>query len=176
MPVRNPSFEMPGDSVGLAAQWTLRTFVARERIAGFGPPPHRGREDFDRWHAWVPSLEHARAAVFEPRREAMERFDAGWQNDRFALELPTGVIVRAPLGPRGVEDLEAGWAGPWRASWGDVPARRARFGGEPSEAFERGWRGNEAARWSWAELPSEPGRFDGAETVERFDGGDWPRI
>jgi hypothetical protein len=179
MPFRNGSFEEAGTAPGLAAHWTLRTFVARERIAGFGPPPHRGREDFERWFGWVGALVHASAAVgvFEPRREAFEAFEAGWGNDLFAFELPIGAIGLAPFGGGTVEDLETGWtARPFAAAWRDVLAVLARFGGEPLELFERGWRGSERSAWRWADVGSRAAGFDGGAPIEKFDGGDWPRI
>ena len=37
MPLLNSSFEDAGANPGDADQWTLVTFVAAERIAGFGP-------------------------------------------------------------------------------------------------------------------------------------------
>lgn len=177
MPILNPSFEDAGAAPGFAAHWTLRTFVARERIAGFGPPPHRGREDFERWFGWIDVLGDASAAVgvFEPRREAFEAFEAGWGNDRFAFELPIGATAIAPLGGLGVDDFETGWAGPFLGAWRAVVATLARFGGEPVEAFERGWRGSERSVWRWDDVSAAAASFDGG-AVEAFDGGDWPRI
>lgn len=179
MPILNPSFEDAGAAPGLAAHWTLRTFVARERIAGFGPPPHRGREDFERWFAWIGALDEASRAVgvFEPRREAFEAFEAGWGNDLFAFELPIGATASAPFGGRGVDDLETGWtAGPFVATWRDVVAALARFAAEPMEAFERGWRGSERFVWAWSGVTAAAATFDGGVATESFDGSDWPRI
>ena len=49
MAILNPSFEDAGAEAGMAEHWTLATSVAGQRIAGFGPPTHRGWEDFERW-------------------------------------------------------------------------------------------------------------------------------
>ena len=49
MAILNPSFEDAGPEPGMAEHWTLATSVAGQRIAGFGPTPHRAWEDFERW-------------------------------------------------------------------------------------------------------------------------------
>lgn len=178
MPILNPSFEAAGAAPGLAAHWTLRTFVARERIAGFGPPPHLGREDFERWLVWTDAFDRASAAVavFEPRRQAFEDYEAGWGNDAFLFELPVGATAVAPFGPDGPEGFETGWAGLFLATWGFVTAERASFGGETAEGFLRGWRAAEAAVWAWAATPSRSVVFAGGEPAESFEGGDWPSL
>ncbi len=51
MAILNPSFEEAGtfSSPGEASHWQLVTYTALERIAGFGPEPYQGFENFDRW-------------------------------------------------------------------------------------------------------------------------------
>jgi len=46
MTLLNPSFEDAGAAPGQAAHWTLLTSVAAERLAGFGPNPHRAWEEY----------------------------------------------------------------------------------------------------------------------------------
>ena len=177
MPVLNPSFEEAGAEPGLAAHWLLETFVARERIAGFGPPPHRGREDFERWFDWRMSLDAGvvLVAVFEPLREALESFEGGWANDLFAWALPEGAITIALFAGRSVEDLEVGWsAGVFLERWADVASTPGRFDGELAEDFEESWRDNQRFAWRWADVRGRAAMFDGA-TAETFEGV-WPEV
>lgn len=176
MPVENPGFEDAGAEPGLAARWTLTTLVARERVAGFGPPPHWGREDFERWFGWRHTLDAGSVVVgvFEPLREALERFEAGWANELFAWALPGGAVTVARFGGRAVDDLEVGWsAGSFLERWVDAASAPARFGGELAEGFEESWRGNERAAWRWADVSARPAVFDGA--AETFERG-WPAV
>ena len=177
MPVLNSSFEDAGTEPGLAAHWILRTFIAHERVAGFGPPPHRGREDFERWFGWRAGLDAGAVlvAVFEPLREALESFEGGWDNDLFAWALPEGAITTALFAGRPVEDLEVGWsAGRFFDRWADVTSTGARFDGELAEDFEESWRGNDRFAWTWADVRGRAAVFDGA-AVETFEGV-WPEV
>lgn len=177
MPVLNPSFEEAGTEPGLAARWSLVTFVAHERVAGFGPPPHRGREDFERWFGWRSALDASAVlvAVFEPLREALESFEGGWANDLFAWALPEGAITNALFAGRSVEDLEVGWStGPFLDRWADVTSTTARFDGELTEDFEEFWRGNERFLERWVDVTARTALFDGA-AVETFEGV-WPEV
>ena len=178
MPILNEGFEDAGSAPGEAAHWTLRSFVAHEGIAGFGPAPYVGWEGFERWFAWALGLEETTptVAVFEPLREAFEAFEGGWDNDLFLVELPVGAMAIASFLGRDVEDLEVGWSmGPFLAVWGDVREESARFGTEAEEAFEKGWRGNERFVWGWAGVSSDLAIFDGPEPVESFERS-WPLI
>ncbi len=176
MPVQNPSFEDAGTEPGLALHWVLTTFVARERIAGFGPAPERGREDFERWFGWRRGLGDGAVvvAVFEPLREALEAFEGGWDNDLFAWSLPEGAVVLALFDGRPVDDLELGWSAGFLARWADVANVEARFDGGPAEGFEESWRGNEAFLWSWADVTATAASFDG-RPAETFEGA-WPEV
>lgn len=178
MPILNGGFEDAGAVPGEAAHWTLRTSVAREGIAGFGPAPYIGWEDFDRWFGWLAALDDASptVAVFEPLRGALESFEGGWDNDRFVDELPVGEMVIGAFAGRDVEDLEVGWsAGPFVEAWSAVRAELARFDAEREEDFSEGWRGNERFMWSWAGVTAERAVFDGADPVESFERS-WPLI
>lgn len=177
MPIQNPSFEDAGTEPGLAAHWTLETFVARERIAGFGPPPHRGCEDFERWFGWRNALDASAVlvAVFEPLREALESFEGGWDNDLFAWALPEGAIAIGEFTGRPVDDLEVGWsAGPFLERWADAASTRGRFDGESAEDFEESWRRNEGFGWRWADVTGRAAVFDGV-SAETFEGV-WPEV
>ena len=172
MPILNPGFEDAGAEPGQAAHWTLRTFVARERIAGFGPAPHRGVEDFARWAGtWLGALEDVVVGVFEPLREAREAFEGGWDNDTFAFELPIGSMVIGSFSGATSDGLEAGWgAGPFLGLWADVLAARAVFDGGPEEDFAGGWRANEGFAWVWDDVGAHRATFDG-EAQETFEAG-----
>jgi len=80
MAILNPSFEDAGGEPGTAEHWTLATSVAGQRIAGFGPSPHRGWEDFDRWFelrlSFVPGS--LALAFFDPIAEGFEDFEEAW--------------------------------------------------------------------------------------------------
>ena len=167
MPIQNPSFEDAGAEPGLAAHWTLETYVARERIAGFGPPPHRGCEDFERWFGWRNALDASAVLVAV--------FEGGWDNDLFAWALPEGAITTALFAGRPVEDLEVGWsAGRFFDRWAEVASTGARFDGELAEDFEESWRGNDRFAWRWADVRGRAAVFDGA-AVETFEGV-WPEV
>lgn len=178
MPIFNGGFEDAGAAPGEAAHWTLRTSVAREGIAGFGPAPFVGWDDLERWFGWLGALDDASptVAVFEPRREALESFEGGWRNDHFADALPLGEMVVAAFAGRDVEDLEVGWsAGPFLETWSAVTTALARFDAEREEDFSEGWRGNELFEWSWSGVTSAPAVFDGADAAESFERS-WPLI
>jgi hypothetical protein len=172
MAILNGSFEDEGVSPGEAAHWTLRSFVARERIAGFGPSPERAAEDFERWFA-APELELGTVtlSVFEPRREAFEAFEAGWLNDLFVDELPEGLLTIATFGGGTVERMDVGWATERFANnWSDVAETLAFFDGDPREGFERRWRENEHYIRAWDEDAETAALFEGGGAAETFDG------
>jgi hypothetical protein len=45
----NPTLREEGPTPGSAAGWTLSSVTQAQRIAAFGPAPHRVAEDFERW-------------------------------------------------------------------------------------------------------------------------------
>jgi hypothetical protein len=175
MAVLNGGFEEPGAEPGGALHWRVRSLVRAWTIAGFGPGPLRAWEDFERWRSPLRLvLESVTVAVFEPRREAFETFEAGWSNDRFVIELPEGSMVIARFAGALVETMAAGWSTEGFATdWAEVSRRGATFDGAAVEAFERRWRDNERFTRAWEEAGSIRARFD-ARDEERFDGA-WDR-
>lgn len=177
MPVLNPSFEDAGALPGEAAHWTLAAITSRQRIAGFGPEPYAGWEDFERWSELLASLAEADVvlAFFDVLAEGREDFEEGWDNDLFLVELPPGQTVTATFGAGAVEDLEDGWANDAYAwAWTDVASTPGVFDGEPREDYEDQWQGNESFAWSWAQAVGVSANFDGGtQTRERFEGV-WP--
>lgn len=177
MGVLNPSFEDAGGQPGEAQHWTLVTSTARQRIAGFGPAPHAGWEDFERWSAWHASLADVEVvlAFFDVLAEGREDFDEGWDNDGYLTELPSGQLVTAPFGGGAVEDLEGEWDNDDYANgWSQVAGIVGLFDGEPREDFDEQWQGNEAFIWTWAQAAGFIAGFDGgAQLKETFD-GTWP--
>jgi len=173
MAILNPGFEDVGAISGEAEHWNLVTFVAAERIAGFGPAPHRAWEGFERWADFTRSFAPGELAVgfFDPLAEGYEDFEDSWDNDFYLFELPTGHVVVCPFSGGAVEDMESGWlvaAFAW--SLDEVATTTGEFDGEDREDFEEQWRGNESYAWSLVEVTTEVGLFDG-EDAEDFE--DW---
>ncbi|MFI5301619.1 MAG: hypothetical protein ACHREM_26315, partial [Polyangiales bacterium] len=52
----NPNLRDAGASPGTAANWTLTSVCAAQRIAAFGPTPARAVENFDRWSLLLTSF------------------------------------------------------------------------------------------------------------------------
>ena len=173
MPLLNPSFEDAGEHPGEAAHWTLVTFVAAERIAGFGPVPHRGWEDFERWFdkKLVFEPQDLALAFFEPLGKGYEDLEQGWGNDPFLTELPSSQVVVGSFGSGDVESFQQGWDNDaYVASWELVAAMAGIFDGEPVEDFDEAWQGNEAFARSWTEVPSATAMFEGgAQDHEGFE-------
>lgn len=150
--------EVPGEADG----WTRSTLVSEEEIASFGPSPRRPWEDMERgWSSNENDLfefdaAHLAAAEFQTDAPA-ESFEAGWNNDTYALELvgaeqaqfySAHVPIVYPETFGGPEDDEwVAWNGvDFRIAFepGDLTA--ATFvGGAAFESFETGWRSNEGA-------------------------------
>jgi len=176
MAISNPSFEDAGAAPGRAEHWTMRTAAALERIAGFGPDPHRAWEDFERWFDLVLSLGPGDVALafFDPLAEGYEDFEEAWDNDLYMTELPSGLVVTAPFGGGAVEDLEEGWDNvPYARAWEEVAGVTGVFDGEPREDFEDQWRSNQSYAWSWGSVTSATAMFDaGALNREDFE-NDW---
>ncbi len=176
MPVLNPSFEDAGALPGEAEHWTLSTVTAAERIAGFGPSPHRASEDFERWSELRAAFGDGdlAMALFDPLAEGFEDFEEAWMSGVYLTELPPGQVVTAPFGGGAVEDMEDGWSNvPYVTAWEDVAAVAGLFDTEPREDFEEGWRSNEHYAWSWGGVTAAAALFDaGAQAVEDFE-NDW---
>jgi hypothetical protein len=180
MPLLNPRFEEAGPEPGTAAHWTLVTFVAAERIAGFGPTPVRAWEDFERWselHLGFASTDVA-VGFFDPRPEGFEDFEEAWDNDHYLGELPTGQVVTCPFDGEAVEGLEHGWDNDgFVREWTAVIAVVGVFADEPHEAFEGAWLGNEAFLTAWADNAAEIAAFSsGGDVHESHEGfkASWP--
>ena len=159
MGLLNPSFEEAGAGPGEAADWTLVTFVARERIAGFGDPC-RAWEGFA-WSELVLAFDDGDLALafFDPLAEGFEDFRDAWDNDHFLLELPSGQVVAYPDEP-----FEIGWANDdYATAWAAIAAAAALFDGELAEDFPLPF------AWDWASATAASATFDGgADSVEDF--------
>jgi hypothetical protein len=177
MGVTNPRFTDAGAASGEALGWTLQTFVAGRRAAGFGPDPAGAVEDFERWAAFFPAFDESAAvrAFFGPAMLAYEPFERGWSNDVFLGELSGGASEPCAFAGAAREAFLAGWAGaPPFWSWSDVSAAQGAFAGAAAEAFEMGWSHNEADVAGWSAISAAAATFDkGAATAELF-AGTWP--
>ena len=173
MAILNPSFEDAGPEPGMAEHWTLATSVAGQRIAGFGPTPHRAWEDFERWFELRLSFPPGSLALafFDPIAEGFEDFEEAWSNDLYLTELPSGQVITAPFGGGAVEDMEDGWSNdPFATDWSGVTAVTGIFDGEPREDFEDEWRSNQSYAWLWAALTTQTALFDaGTDPDEDFE-------
>ena len=175
MAISNPSFEDAGAAPGQAEHWTMRTAASLERIAAFGPDPHRAWEDFERWFDLVLALSPGDVALgfFDPLAEGLEDFEEAWANDLYMTELPSGLVVTATFGGGAVEDLEDGWDNvPYARAWEEVAGVTGVFDGEPREDFEDQWRSNQSYAWSWGSVTSATAMFGGgAQNREDFENG-----
>lgn len=175
MAVLNPSFEDPGALPGEAEHWTLTTTTSLEKVAGFGPVPHRAWEDFERWFELLYDFDGLTMAIatFDLADERHEDFEENWDNDIYLFELPTGDMETALFDGEEVEDLESGWANvPYATTWDGVAAVMGQFDGESREDFEDHWRSNESYAWSWSSVTSQTALFDaGADSDEDFENG-----
>jgi len=173
MPLLNPSFEDPGTLPGEAEHWTLTAVTSLEVLAGFGTASEEAWEDFERWVTLRASLGDVTVvlAFFDGALKGYEAFDAGWSNAVFLYELPPAQLVTWPFGGGAVEDCETGWSNvPYLRDWADVTGEAGMFDGEPLEAFEGPWRGNEAFAWTWEAVNASTALFDaGAQAVEMFE-------
>ncbi|MFH0899097.1 MAG: hypothetical protein V2A73_00565 [Pseudomonadota bacterium] len=177
--VLNPSFEEPGSGPGEAAHWTFVTFVAGQRIAGFGPDPPRAWEDFERWYELALGFEVGDLvlAFFDPFVEGVEDFSEAWDNDVFLIELPSGQVEACPFGDgseegSGVEAFEAGWENDtFATSWDAISSAVAVFADEASEGFEKCWSANQDFVWTWDDATAVVAIFDGGAQHEDFESG-----
>lgn len=173
MALLDPRFIEGGEGPGEAAHWTLVTLVTGDRIAGFGPEPHRAWEDFERWSKVALSFESGDLALafFDPFSEGHEDFEEAWDNDLYSTELPTGRIAAGVFGADEREAFEKGWSNDgFDTSWDAVSPVTGSFDGEPHEDFEEGWPGNQSFAWTWAAVTSATATFDG-QGREAFETG-----
>lgn len=172
MPIRNPTFSEAGSAPGIPRHWTLTSFVRAERLAGFGPAPERGIENFERWHTFRPTLEQAERAFFDARPEGFEDFSDGFGTDTYAWRFEDAANAPASFGSEPREAFERGFANDaFLVRWADVSAVVALFVGTLSERFDRGFR-NDPFAWTLSQVLIAPARFGGriAETFETT----WP--
>ncbi len=110
MPLLNPTFVDAGALPGEAARWTITAVTRLEAIAAFGGV---GREDFERWSAFLTSLAGLAVVRAFFGRDGFEEFERP-----FLFELPTGRVVPCSFGGR---DVEA-WTrpAPWLDDWSRV--------------------------------------------------------
>jgi hypothetical protein len=146
MPLLNPTFADAGPQPGEAARWTITAVTRLEAIAAFGGV---GREDFERWSAFLTSLAGLTVVRAFFGRDGFEEFERP-----FLFELPTGRVVTCSFGGRDVET----WTrpAPWLDDWSRVtstlglaePFVRAGFVADwsgvtsaaaPTETFSGAW-------------------------------------
>jgi hypothetical protein len=173
MALLNSSFEQGGPRPGQANHWSLRTFVAKERIAGFGPDPLQAWEDFERWYPLQTEFETGDPvrAFFGFPAQGLEDFEQGWSNAHYQWEFPLGQSEACLFGGTACEDFNSGWdndgfAGFWEA----FPSATGLFDGEPVEDFEELWANNQAFAWTWESAQSKVALFDSENDVEDFHG------
>lgn len=175
MAVLNPNFEDKGSNPGEAAHWTLLSFTALERIAGFGPSPHKAWEDFERWTKYLPDFDSVGIAIafFDPLAEGFEDFEDAWNNEFYITELPAGHVMAAPFGGGEVEDMESAWRNNiYLTDWSGVPFSTGRFDGETREDYEEQWKRNHLFAWTWSQVSSVWAMFDsGGDSNEDFNNG-----
>ena len=110
MPLLNPTFADPGALPGEAARWTITAVTRLEAIAAFDGV---GREDFERWSAFLASF--ARLTVVRAffGRDWFEEFERP-----FLFTLPTGRVMTCSFSMRDVET----WTrpSPWLDDWSRV--------------------------------------------------------
>lgn len=169
MPMLNPDFSLPGPLEGEAAGWSLQTFVASKRYAGFEPFPHRPVEDFERWapftHQWIPgAIQYAPLGL---EGQVAEDHETGWHNHPFHTAFGPSNLVAAP-----VEVMETGWGNDdYASSWDQLNTAAALFLGDPAEPFEAGWRSNESYLWAWGSVTEASALFDDSTIdTEGFEG------
>jgi hypothetical protein len=160
----NPTLREEGLTPGSAAGWTLSSFTQAQRLAAFGPAPHRAREDFARWAPFAAAFEEGDLvmALFDPLPEGVEDFEEAWLDGPLLLglgeaQLATLLFAGAPA--------EAFDLGPFAASWGDVGALAVSFGMGSEETFS-----------GWFPLPApifSAVLFGGNQSAESF-AGTWP--
>ncbi len=161
--IRNPDFSETGAQLGGAADWRLRSHVSRVQIAGFGPAPHLGAEDFERWSTLLISLSAQAQAFWRPTNTNAEAFSAGWSNEAFLVAWPSGRSVQAVFEGQGVEEFR--WAD-LRRVWSQIPSRVGIV-----ELFERAWRSDKIFT-HWSSIPSAPAN----SFPETFDDAAWPPL
>lgn len=167
--ITNPTYDAAGPTAGSAAGWTLRSFVAREAIAGFDAPNTLGTETFERWSAFVGELAADAERAFFALAGA-ETFADGWAARRFVELLEPTMTLAALFRQRSGtiaphEDFE--WSSV-REAWSDVIVT-----GALDDAFETSWRNDMFVVDLDAAVPSAIAlRLADGTYFERFEA--WP--
>lgn len=112
MALLNPTFADAGALPSEAARWTISAVTSLEVLAAFGGA---GREDFERWSAFLGALADVTVVRGFFARDGFEAFERP-----LLLALPTGRVVASSFGARDVET----WArpSPWLDDWSRVPS------------------------------------------------------
>jgi hypothetical protein len=164
----NPTLREEGLTPGSAAGWTLSSFTQAQRLAAFGPAPHRAREDFARWSPFAAAFEEGDLvmALFDPLPEGVEDFEEAWLDSPLLLGLGEAQLATLLFAGAPAEAFDLGWPGsPFAASWGDVGAQAASFAAGFEETFS-----------GWFPLPApafNAALFGGNQPAESF-AGTWP--
>lgn len=164
----NPTLRDEGPTPGSAAGWTLSSFTQAQRIAAFGPAPHRAAEDFERWAPFAAAFEEGDLVMFlfDLLPEGVEDFEEAWLDGPLLLTLEEAQLAQMAFGGASAEAFDLGWPGsPFAASWADVGALAALFGAGTEETF---------AGWFPSPAPAFTGAlFAGNQAAESFAGA-WP--
>jgi hypothetical protein len=164
----NPTLREEGPTPGSAVGWTLSSFTQAQRLAAFGPAPHRAREDFARWTSFAAAFEEGDLvmALFDPLPEGVEDFEEAWLDGPLLLGLGEAQLATLLFDGAPAEAFDLGWPGsPFAASWGDVGALAASFGMGSKETF---------ADWFSPPAPVfSAALFGGNQSAESFAGA-WP--
>ena len=164
----NPTLREEGLTPGSAAGWTLSSFTQTQRLAAFGPVPHRAAEDFERWAPFAAAFGEGDLVMvlFDPMPEGVEDFEEAWLDGPLLLALGEAQLAPLAFGGAPAEAFDLGWPGsPFAASWANVGALAALFGAAPEETF---------AGWFPSPAPAFTGAlFAGNQAAESFAGA-WP--
>lgn len=112
MALLNPTFAAAGAQPGEATHWTITAMTSLEVLAAFGGA---GREDFERWSAFLGALADVTVVRAFFGRDGFEAFERP-----FHFELPSGRVVTCSFDGHDVER----WArpSPWLDDWTRVPS------------------------------------------------------
>jgi hypothetical protein len=164
----NPTLREEGPTPGSAAGWTLSSFTQVQRLAAFGPAPHRAREDFARWAPFAAAFEEGDLvmALFDPLPEGVEDFEEAWLDGPLLLGLGEAQLAMLLFAGASAEAFDLGWPGsPFAASWANVGALVALFGAGAEETF---------ADWFSPLAPAfNAALFSSNQSAESF-AGTWP--
>jgi len=109
--ITNQNFTDLGQYPGEADNWTLFAMANAETIAGFGPAPFYGFEDFEKWFEFKSAFEDGETVLmlFDSIREALEDFEENWNNEHYLTEFSDGYLEAAIFSTGEIEDYETNW-------------------------------------------------------------------